>query len=416
MTGTVTTAGRDEAGLAMPQTAAPFAGDIVDVDTHEMIPVHLWAREFGPATQTVADVIMNTPPDRRTPSTIDLNAKADWADDNPVNGKTVWEIKGVDAPGALDPLRRLDVMDLTGVSRQLTFPSGVGIIGACLLGYPPEYGFLPRLGGDRKAYGKELISASNGWAIRTARLSDRLRPVGIVVGDTVNDLTEAARSLIDQGVRAVWLPNSMLPGGVSPAHPDLDPLWRRLAEARVSATTHIGGESGFLASQAWAAAPAFEGFKFGLEFNLSPWHLSVQHLPSQNFVSTMVLGSVFERHPSLRFGVIEVGAYWVGPMAQALDLWHQNGQKMAPIDAPKLPRLPSEYIKSNVRVSTFPFEPVDEYIDKFGLEDVYCYASDYPHPEGGAYAMHTFGKKLERHGSAIMQKFFVENGAFLVPH
>ena len=37
--------------------------------------------------------------------------------------------------------------------------------------------------------------------------------------------------MIDNGVRAVWIPSAALPGGVSPAHPVLDPLYSLLAAA-----------------------------------------------------------------------------------------------------------------------------------------------------------------------------------------
>ena len=47
----------------------------------------------------------------------------------------------------------------------------------------------------------------------------------------------------------------------------------------------------------------------------------------------------------------------------------------------RLPLKPSEYIKRNVRTSGFPWEPIDEYIRNDGLEDCYCYASDFPHVE-----------------------------------
>jgi hypothetical protein len=37
------------------------------------------------------------------------------------------------------------------------------------------------------------------------------------------------------------------------------------------------------------------------------------HYAPENFVAAMALGGVFERHPNVRFGVIELSATWVGP-------------------------------------------------------------------------------------------------------
>jgi predicted TIM-barrel fold metal-dependent hydrolase len=81
----------------------------------------------------------------------------------------------------------------------------------------------------------------------------------------------------------------------------------------------------------------------------------------------------------------------------------------------RLPMLPSEYIRRNVRVMPFDFEPVGEYLDKYGLEEVYCFASDYPHVEGGSNFYGRFVEEIERFGPDVMEKFFVKNAEVLFP-
>ncbi|MCB2063893.1 MAG: amidohydrolase family protein [Novosphingobium sp.] len=397
--------------LAIPESVKPFAGRIIDADAHEMLPLQVWSEHFGPVTDRLAESFSSHPPN----SPGGLNFPDFPGDERAIDAESVWTMKGSFAPGAVDFNRRLDVMDFTGVDRQLVFPGGVAIMGSFLYNFPVEYGFLQDFEGDRKAYGRDLIEASNQWAVRTAAISSRLRPIAALMGDTPDEIVANARKLIDQGIRTVWLMSSVPPGGVSPAHSDLDPLWALLAQANVTATLHIGSEGGFLKTDTWGDAPAFDGFKVGVEFDLSPWRLSIQHLPSQNFLASMITGGVFERHPNLRFGVIELGSFWIGPLAQMLDLWHDNGETFGPNAEVRLRLRPSEYIARNVRVTAFPFEPVDDYIDKFGLEDVYCYASDYPHLEGGKHSMHRFAARLERLGPQVMEKFFVSNGEWLVP-
>jgi len=44
---------------AIPQAVEPFAGRIVDVDTHEMLPVQIWEEEFGPASRPIAERNLN---------------------------------------------------------------------------------------------------------------------------------------------------------------------------------------------------------------------------------------------------------------------------------------------------------------------------------------------------------------------
>ena len=396
---------------AIPESLEPFAGRIVDIDSHEMMPAQIWEREFGPVTKDLAAAFMQGP--ANDPG--GCNYPGYERDEAPIDLATIWKNKGPAAPGASDPARRLDVMDLMGVSRQLMFPSGVAILGSFLFNHPPEYGFLPEYKGDRKAYGRALFEANNGWAVRAAKVSDRVRPVAAVYGSNVDELMGTTRNLLDNGIRAVWLMSSVLPGGKSPAHADLDPFWKMLTDRDVTATLHIGSEGGFFKTDAWSDAPVFEGFKVNSEFNLSPWHLSVIHLPTQNFLATMITGGVFERHPTLRLGAIEVGAYWIGPLAEHLDMWHANNHHFGKNKVIRLPMKPSDYIRRNVRVSAFDFETVDLYFERYGLDDVYCYASDYPHIEGGKDPMGRFAGRLQRLGPRIMEKFFVTNGAYLLP-
>jgi predicted TIM-barrel fold metal-dependent hydrolase len=195
-----------------------------------------------------------------------------------------------------------------------------------------------------------------------------------------------------------------------------------LAEANVPLTLHIGGELFFFRTAKWASAKAFEGFKFNEETSMDPWRLSVLHYAPQNFVATMITGGVFDRHPNLRVGVVEYGAHWVGPMAEMLDLWHDNNNSIGLRQfadgsvSRKLPMRPSEYLARNVRVSPFDFEPVGKYIARHrNLEDVYCFASDYPHVEGGKSPLKDFSESLEPLGSEVLEKFFVTNGRLLLP-
>jgi predicted TIM-barrel fold metal-dependent hydrolase len=383
----------------------------MDVDSHEMIPAQLWEQEFGPVTRDLAKGFLSGPPNHPG----GLNYPDYKADTIPITPETVWKVKGPAAPGTTDPRRRLEVMDLTGVSRQFMFPSGIAILASFLFNFPPEYGFMSEFTGDRKAYGLKLFEANNNWAIRAAKVSDRIRPVVPAYGNTVDELISSTKKLLGSGIRAFWLMSSVLPGGKSPAHADLDPFWKLLTDHDAVAVLHIGSEGGFLSTERWGDAPAFEGYKVNLEFNLSPWHLSVQHLPAQNFLATVVTGGVFERHPTLRFGCIELGAYWIGPLANNLDMWYGNSQTFGDRAVDRLPRKPSDYIRRNVRTSAFYFENVDRYIEQYGLEDVYCYGSDYPHIEGGKDPMGGFATRLERLGPRVLEKFFVANGEYLLP-
>jgi len=399
--------------IALPAALRKFEGRISDVDSHEMMPAQEWVRHFGPEVQAFADAWSlrseNDRTDKNHPSVPDYPG-----DILPV-GPDIGDVKGARAPGAMEPARRLEVMDAMGIRRQLMFPSGVGMHSFFMLSRDKNYKFLESIGGDRHALAKQWITLYNEWGIGAAKTSDRLRPALPVFGDTVEELIANARYLIKSGIRALWISSSQPPGGKSPASAELDPFWAMLAEADCVAALHAGTEGRFLHTDVWKEAEAFEGHLTLSEFAADPWSMSIFHWPSQNFLATIVNGGVFARHPKLRFGIFEVGGHWIGPMMESLDNWYKSFSGFAPSHTFKLPKLPSEYIHSNVRVAVFPFEDVGMYIERHGLDDIFCFSTDYPHVEGGGNALSTFYDKIQRLGPDVVEKFFVTNGQYVLP-
>jgi predicted TIM-barrel fold metal-dependent hydrolase len=385
----------------------------MDVDSHEMIPAQEWARVFGPEVKRMQDLWLV----KTETEAVDKNSPVvpDYPGDVLAIGEDITLLKGARAPGACDADRRIEVMDAMGVSRQLMFASYVGIFGLILQIMPPREFMAEIDGPDRHAYGERVMELYNEWASGVGRAHDRIRPVLPVRADSPGALIAKVKRELARGARAIQLPAGELPGGVSPAHPALDPLWAMLAEADCALLLHIGCEGQFFETREWNKAPVFEGFRNLGEFNVDPWSLSILHLPFQNFVATLVTGGVFVRHPRLRVGVIEVGSHWVGPLCRALDNWYINSQAFKSEATYRLPELPSTYVKSNLRVAPYFFEDTDVLIETYGLEDVLCFSTDYPHVEGGRYMHQAYYDKIKRLGPDVVEKFFVTNGAFLLP-
>lgn len=396
--------------LAIPQCLLPFADRIMDADAHEYTPVNHWIEQFGEATRPF--VVAHE--DSKMPI-----GQFVAADDTAMDADTIWNTKFARAPGAFDWDRRLEVMDMTGIHRQLVFPGSIGLYGASFYfrcdAFPNMY---RSIGGNRKAFALDMIGLYNDFCLRLARKDDRLRMVAVLLAPDVPSLLAEAKRLIDGGVRAIWLPSAALPGGVSPAHPSLNPLWDMCQAARVAIVAHVGSDFEFLTTAEWRNAPQFEGWKAGEEFQMDPWTLSTLHLPVQNFLATMVLGGVFERYPELRFGACEVTAQWVGPLAENLDLWFANQRKFSLGNMEGdlcLSMKPSDYIRRNTRFSLFDIEPVDTYIRRYEMPELYCYASDYPHPEGGRKPMIDVSERVAPFGQKVLQKVFVDNASWLMP-
>ena len=393
-----------------PPTLEPLAGQILDVDSHEYTPVNMWEEQFGSVAHDFVAAFAGS----KMPI-----AQHVERDDTEITAETVWRTKFGTAPGAFDLRRRLEVLDFTGTRRQMIFPGSIGLYAVSFYFRADAYpDMFKSIQGDRKGYALKLINAYNDFCIRMAKDSDRLRVVGIALAPTVSELYDTVKRLVDNGVRGVWIPSAALPGGVSPAHPDLDPVWDLLAAGDVPLLAHVGADAEFLTTTKWRDAPAFQGWKAGEEFQMDPWTLSTLHLPVQNFLATMVLGGVFERFKTLRFGSCEVLGQWVGPLAQVLDFWNQHSRKFSLAStegALPITMRPSDYIRRNVRVSLFDIEPVDTYIEQFDMPEVYCYASDYPHPEGGKNPMGDIADRLVKFSPDVTRKVFVDNAKLLLP-
>jgi predicted TIM-barrel fold metal-dependent hydrolase len=226
-----------------------------------------------------------------------------------------------------------------------------------------------------------------------------------------------AEQLIVGGVKGIFLPAGVPPAGTSPADSQLDPFWSLLEEARVPLAMHQGSESVFFASSAWWG-PHVSGYKQAqtrrnVEFEIDPYNAMRTHYCLEHYIQTMILGGVFERFPDLRVGAIEACAHWVGPLMEKMDLIAEN---MSSSFYRSLSMRPSEYLRRNVRVSPFHFEPVDRYINRNPeLADVLCYGSDYPHIEGGRDSKRILFDRIAPLGPSVVKRYFVTNGEALLP-
>lgn len=390
-----------------------------DVDAHEMIPSHLLGEAFGEPGRMLGALFAAADKLRPDPTATNMHQPA-VQDTMAIDPDTIWKIKGPPAPSAVDLTRRIEVMNMMGIDRQLVFPTAA--IAAMIVGGMSDFGFEQRWGGDSSMFGglsrpqfaERFLHAYNDWAIANSKIDDRIRVVGIVrTRDNVGEMIDTATRLIESGIRAVCLQADVPPGGVSPAHSSLDPLWRLLEANDVAVTLHIGTEFFFLDPH-WAVAETFADLFQSPEIpNTNIQMFSTVHMAIENYLSTLVLGGVFERFPRLRVGLLEVGAYWVGPAARRMDMYVEVFPGSA---AAKFPMKPSEYIARNVRVSPFNFEPVQRYFqDDPNLADVYCYSTDYPHVEGTRDSMKNMLARVAPLGREITEKFFRTNAELLLP-
>jgi predicted TIM-barrel fold metal-dependent hydrolase len=98
-------------------------------------------------------------------------------------------------------------------------------------------------------------------------------------------------------------------------------------------------------------------------------------------VASAIAHGIFERYPDMRLVLVECGAAWLPALLWRLDADYKALRK----ETPWLKRLPSEYAREHVRVSTQPLEqPPDErhlwaLLEAMSGREVLVFASDYPH-------------------------------------
>src|SRR5262249_55868044 len=342
-----------------------FHGRLNDVDHHIQPAVNDYEEVGGEAGRQVTNGLQ----DRYGLDPKEADIKVNHLlgkESSEFNDDTVWNIKGAAAPGAYSSEGRLKTLDVMGVRRALIFAD------PSIMMYALAPGEL----------GVPTMRHWNDFALNyNARDRDRLRVAAILNTWDIDIAAAEVKRVLKAGAQAFVLASSIAPGDKSPADPGMDHIWGMLSEANVPVLVHIGGERGFLASDGWPrGVPALEFEPIPFTEGINAYAFSTFHFAPQHFISMLLLGGVFEPFPNLPFRAIEVGGGWLGPLAERLDLIVDlYSRRFAPVLSMK----PSEYLRRNIRVSPYHFEPVALYIDRYGLEECYCYSSDFPHPEGG---------------------------------
>jgi len=315
--------------------------------------------------------------------------------DEAIDAQVIAGPKGWLAPGALDTEVRGRVLRALGIDRQLVFPT------FSLGQFARSADLDVRYGGTR---------ALNRAMAAFCDADERLLPVGYLPLDDVDRAIDELDRALDGGIAALWIP-SEAPGDRSPAHVDHEPVWARLAEAGVPFVLHVG--AGKLLPRAFHdnGRPKPKDWLGGGE-NLRAKDFPVLHHSPERFLACLALDGVFERHPSLRGGAIELGATWVPGLLRNVDHAHRSFKRSEPLLA-ELPLLPSEYLRRQVRFTPFPFEDTVWLIEQCGA-DLFMFSTDYPHPEGGRRPFEIFGEALSAFDDDAQERFFWRNGAELL--
>jgi hypothetical protein len=138
------------------------------------------------------------------------------------------------------------------------------------------------------------------------------------------------------------------------------------------------------------------------------------YVPAALACTDLILHGVFERHPELRLGIVELSAVWVPLFLMMLDGGSEFTARLQgePLG---LPLEPSDYFRRQVRVSSFAYELPANLQRMLGGADLLMACSDYPHSEGTATPLTDYaagGRFAVRPADA--PGLFRDNAAFLL--
>lgn len=284
--------------------------------------------------------------------------------------------------GAWDPQRRLQEMDREGIAWELLYmgtPDGNRLVQSPFAWELSEpYPAKLRAAGAR---------AYNRWlADHVAAMRGRVAGAALVgpCTDIVTEVTEL-RWLADHGMAAVYAPGFPADPSLPPlSDPYYEPFWSACAESGLKLAFHVNWgvpQEGTLQSM----TRAYKELKAAGGDAVTPQSLKLKlaregqfhdaNLPPRRAIWQLMVGGVFDRHPSLGIVLTELRADWTPAYIAYLDELFDKGA------FPSKQR-PSYYWERNVRLTPSFVHPVEMQMrNEIGM-NLLMFGRDYPHPEG----------------------------------
>ncbi|MEM8769336.1 MAG: amidohydrolase family protein [Pseudomonadota bacterium] len=236
----------------------------------------------------------------------------------------------------------------------------------------PGAAFLAaQVANDDPALAMRLCEGWNNWARDWyGDHWDVQFPMAFITTADVDAAVAEIERVAALGFKGVCLPNKPVYGPQPPRErnynlPEFDPIWAALQDTNLPATFHVSTGRNPTTTRGPGGAVANY----------------VSHCCTTNIEPLVLLCSsgICERFPSLRFAVVESGIGWVSWSLEAMDEAYRKHHMWA---KPKLPELPSYYFRRQGYATFGEDRSGLAVAAEFDLVDNFCWASDYPHPEG----------------------------------
>lgn len=273
-----------------------------------------------------------------------------------------------------DSAKRQKALEADGIVGEVLFPNTAppfypsGAITAAAPSDPPT---------DRQEYEMRFagIRAHNRWVADFAReLPGRRAAVAQVFLSDLEDTVGEIERAYNDGCRGVLLPPDHFSQLQNLYYPRYDRVWSLCADLGIPVVRHGVLPCEFPTPETGVAA-AVVGVAESTYF-------------SQRGLISMLLSGVFERHPSLKFVMTELGCAWVTETLAYLDGFFADAHTRGSVSSlfageafSKMSKRPSEYFASNCYFGTFFMDSDIAARQAVGVDNM-MWGADYPHFEG----------------------------------
>ena len=154
-----------------------------------------------------------------------------------------------------------------------------------------------------------------------------------------------------------------------PTAPEFDGFWSLAAEAGITVVVHAG-DSGY-GSNGYADEGFTTNFSGGIP---QPIKLLTMERPIEDFLASLVVDRLFDRHPGLRIASVENGSGFLRGLFHRLDALGHKLQGWFSDD-------PVETFRQHIWINPFWEDDIDDVLELMGPDRV-IFGSDWPHIEG----------------------------------
>jgi len=324
---------------------------VISADSHIQEPPELYSewldvkfRDRAPRRETI-DGKTYMIVDGKKPRRIDLADERANEDDQDREFRS-------DPTGGRDVDRRLSDMARDGVVGEVIYPNS-----SLSLYLSPDAG-----------YQYAVARAYNDWLIQNfSANTHQFAPVGIVPVIDIPTAVAEVQRVAKLGYRAIKVPLTVANRPYN--LPDYEPLWAAIEETGLVLSLHAFADSEDYYPEDWGEE---EGVGGALIF------MAMSMARGQYPVAELIASGALQRHPDLKFVIVECGAGWLAWLLHVLD---EQADKKHMWIRPRLEMKPSEFFRRQGGI-TFTDDPVAlRCLDLIGAETL-LWGSDYPHDEG----------------------------------